>query len=51
MVIQNSIKLLNEISRIEEEISLVENAFPSSEEGIDTEKYLIQILKIYCREA
>jgi hypothetical protein len=51
MVIQNSIKLLNEISKIEEEISLIESTFSSSEGAIDTEKFLTQLLKTYCREA
>jgi hypothetical protein len=51
MVIQNSIKLLNDISKIEEEISQLESIFPSVETGIDSEKFLAQILKIYCREA
>lgn len=50
MIIQNSIKILAELTQVERDISLIEQFINKQSLEIDSEKLLEDILKVYCGE-
>ena len=50
MIIQNSNKILSELSKLEDEISQLEAIIYNNDLCIDSVKLLEDILKNYCRE-
>ena len=51
LIIQNSKKILNELSQIEREITQIEQLIYKQSLNIDSVKLLEDILKSYCRES
>lgn len=50
MIIQNSIKVLAELTQVERDIVLVEQFINKQSLEIDSEKLLEEIFEIYCGE-